>query len=173
MLKSATFRCRSQDPLPSITDGFLLFELSSTRIALLRITTEPPGRSDAGLPSSAQCSIISLNRKNLEKPRWKSEPTMISKSEIPPPSTAGFLLGMPTIPIFHLISSRRSFGSALNCLLRGLCISSFELFIYWGPAAKGSEGYFFTGTTSFFGFTGLLAGFLTISAREDPPVSSP
>lgn len=74
MLKSAT--CRSQDP------GFLLLELSSTRIALLRITTEPP--SDTGLPSSAQCTI-SLNRKNLEKPRWKSGPTMISKSEIPPP----------------------------------------------------------------------------------------
>lgn len=90
MLKSATFRCRSQDPLPSITDGFLLLELSSTRIALLRITTEPPERSDAGLPSSAQCTI-SLNRKNLEKPRWKSEPTMIPKSEIPPPSFHGWL----------------------------------------------------------------------------------
>ncbi len=84
MLKSATFRCGSQDPIPSITDGLLLFELSPTRIALLRITTEPPERSDTGLPSSAQCTI-SLNRKNLKKPRWKSEPTVISKSEIPPP----------------------------------------------------------------------------------------
>ncbi|BBN02029.1 hypothetical protein MPTK1_2g12190 [Marchantia polymorpha subsp. ruderalis] len=36
---SATFRCGLQDI-------FLLFELSSTRIALLCITTEPPERSD-------------------------------------------------------------------------------------------------------------------------------
>lgn len=165
MLKSATFRCRSQDPIPSITDGLLLFELSSTRIALLCITTEPPERSDTGLPSSAQCTI-SLNRKNLKKPRWKSEPTVISKSEIPPlprrVSCSGYL---PFQFWTYDISSRRSFGSALDCFLRGLCISSFELFIYWGP-----EGDFFAfpGTTCFFGFTGPLADF-TISAHEDPP----